>query len=283
MRKQTGLLAGGVALVALVAAGSAIAEKKTVETADGISLTVRADPPEGHPLPEVISGFEFRKSETQDVQLDEFQNPGFLWVERGETIWNTVEGEAGKSCASCHGDVEDSMKGVGASMPKWNENLGKPVNLEMQIDLCRTEEMGAKAYKFDEDSQKALVTYIRSQSRGMPIDVQIDGPMEAWWDRGKEIYYKRSGQLNMACANCHEDNYGNHIRADYLSQGQSNGFPTYRLKSQGVVSLHNRFKGCMRDVRATPYTPMSDEFLALELYVAWRGTGLTVETPAVRN
>jgi len=283
MRKHAGLLAAGAAVTALAMTVGATAEEKRVEAADGVVFTVKAEPPEGHPLTEVLSGFEFRKEETQAIQLDDFQNPGFLWVERGEAIWNTVEGEAGKSCASCHGDAEESMKGVGASMPKWNEALGKPVNLEMQIDLCRTEEMGAPAYKFDDDAQKAIVTYVRSQSRGMPIDIQTDGPMEAWWERGKEIYYTRSGQLDMACANCHEDNYGNHIRADFLSQGQSNGFPTYRMKSQGVVSLHNRFKGCMRDVRAEPYKPMSDEFLALEVYVAWRGTGLTVETPAVRN
>lgn len=283
MRKHAGLLAAGAATMALAMTMGATAEEKRVEASDGVVFTVKAEPPEGHPLTEVLSGFEFRKEETQDIQLDDFQNPGFLWVERGEAIWNTVEGEAGKSCASCHGDAEESMKGVGAAMPKWNEALGKPVNLEMQIDLCRTEEMGAPAYKFDDDAQKAIVTYVRSQSRGMPIDIRTDGPMEAWWERGKEIYYTRSGQLDMACANCHEDNYGNHIRADFLSQGQSNGFPTYRMKSQGVVSLHNRFKGCMRDVRAEPYKPMSDEFLALEIYVAWRGTGLTVETPAVRN
>ena len=73
------------------------------------------------------------------------------------------------------------------------------------------------------------------------------------------------------------------IRADLLSQGHSNGFPTYRLKWQGMGSLHRRFKGCMDQVRAAPYKRGSDEFLALELYLATRGAGLSVETPAVRN
>ena len=73
------------------------------------------------------------------------------------------------------------------------------------------------------------------------------------------------------------------IRADRLSQGQSNGFPVYRLKWQGLGSLHRRFKGCMEQVRATPYKRGSDEFTALELYLASRGQGLSVETPSVRN
>ena len=85
------------------------------------------------------------------------------------------------------------------------------------------------------------------------------------------------------CANCHVDNYGKYIRADLLSQGNINGFPTYRLKWQGVGSLHRRFKGCMDQVRAKPYKRGSDEFVALEAYLASRGAGLSVETPAVRN
>ena len=103
------------------------------------------------------------------------------------------------------------------------------------------------------------------------------------WERGKELYYTRVGQLDMACSNCHEDNYGNMIRADHLSQGQINGFPVYRLKWQKVGSIHRRFKGCMENIRANPYKRGSDEFIALEVYLASRGEGLSVETPAVRN
>ncbi|MGC2779628.1 MAG: sulfur oxidation c-type cytochrome SoxA, partial [Bradyrhizobium sp.] len=108
-------------------------------------------------------------------------------------------------------------------------------------------------------------------------------PMSPWFEKGKAIYYTRAGQLDLACASCHEKNNGKFMRADFLSQGQTNGFPTYRLRDQRLVPLHERFEGCMFDVRGVPYKPLSDEFLALELYVAWRGIGLPVETPSVRN
>jgi sulfur-oxidizing protein SoxA len=97
------------------------------------------------------------------------------------------------------------------------------------------------------------------------------------------MYYTRYGQLELACSNCHEDNWGNMIRADHLSQGQINGFPTYRLKNTQLNSVHGRFKGCIRDARAETFSPGSAELRALELYVAWRGTGLSIETPSVRN
>jgi sulfur-oxidizing protein SoxA len=73
------------------------------------------------------------------------------------------------------------------------------------------------------------------------------------------------------------------IRANLLSQGQSNGFPTYRLKWQKPGSIHRRFRGCNKQVRAQPYAYGSDEYTNLELFLAWKGRGLPVETPAVRN
>ena len=80
-----------------------------------------------------------------------------------------------------------------------------------------------------------------------------------------------------------EDNYGNYIRADMLSQGNINGFPLYRLKWNGVGSTHRRFRGCMKNIRATPLPYGHEDYVALELYTAWRGNGLKVEAPAYRN
>jgi sulfur-oxidizing protein SoxA len=129
----------------------------------------------------------------------------------------------------------------------------------------------------------AMTAYIGMQSRGEPMGVQTDGPMAEWIEKGKDLYYTRVGQLDMACNQCHEDNYGQMIRADHLSQGNINGFPTYRFKWSGLGSLHRRFSGCMKNIRATPYKRGSDEFVALEAYLASRGAGLGIETPAVRN
>jgi len=99
----------------------------------------------------------------------------------------------------------------------------------------------------------------------------------------KKFFNKKRGQLDMSCTNCHVDNAGNRIRANMLTEAQGNGFPTYRLKWQKPGSLHRRFRGCNKTVRAAPYGYGSDEYVNLELYVAWRGRGLSVETPAVRN
>ncbi len=141
----------------------------------------------------------------------------------------------------------------------------------------------AKAWKYTGGDMTAMEALISVQSRGMPVNVAIDGPVQSVWEQGKEMYYARTGQLELSCANCHEDSYGLMIRADHLSQGQINGFPTYRLKNAKLNNVHARFKGCVRDTRAETYKPGSADFVALELYVASRGNGLAVEGPSVRN
>ena len=250
---------------------------------EGEKLVTEAAAPQGVDVDTIYSGWRFRSPETQALQMDDFENPAMPVVDIGEELWNTVDGEAGKSCASCHEDASESMKGVRAGYPKWSAKRGKPHTLETQVNECRTERMEAKPWKWEAGEMLATTAYIGLQSRGVPVKVQTDGPMAEWHAKGKDLYYTRVGQLNMSCANCHEDNYGKMIRADHLSQGQINGFPTYRLKWGGLGSSHRRFKGCMENIRAVPYKRGSDEFVALELYLASRGQGLSVETPAVRN
>lgn len=229
------------------------------------------------------SGYDFAEPETRAMQDDDFSNPAMLWVDQGQALWGKAEGAAGRSCASCHDDAGRSMKGVGAAYPKYDDKLGKLLNLEQRINQCRTRHMQAEALPYESDALLALTAYVKTQSRGMPVSVAIDGPAAPFFELGRRFYETRRGQLDMACKTCHEENAGKYIRAERLSQGQSNGFPLYRLKWQKIGSLHKRFAGCNEEIRAEPFPPGSDDYVALELYLAWRGQGLPVETPAVRK
>jgi len=248
-----------------------------------LHLATRVPAPEhlGGVLPEIYSGWLFRTDETRELQMDDFDNPGMLFAERGEDRWYAAEGAADQSCADCHGDF-DSMAGVRAIMPKVNED-GELWSLQNYINNCRTERMGADAWGWNSEPMKDVTSLISLQSRGMPVAVKIDGEAAEYWEKGREMYYTRFGQLEMSCANCHEDNWGRMIRADHLSQGMSNGFPTYRLKNASIVPLHQRFRGCIRDTRGESFAEGSQEFRELELYVASRGLGLPVEGVSVRQ
>ena len=248
-----------------------------------IEIITEAPAPDHVPnLSTVRSGWTYRSAETQAFQLDDFDNPAMIGVDIGRDLFNAEMGGSGESCASCHENPE-SLAGVRAVYPQWDEERGTVQTLEHQINECITERMDTEAWSYnggDMINMSALMSYV---SRGTTIDITIDGPAQSVWEQGQEMYYTRTGQLELSCANCHEDNHDNMIRADHLSQGQINGFPTYRLKNARLNSVHSRFKGCVRDTRAETYSPGSDEFVALELYLMSRANGLSVEGPAVRN
>ncbi|WP_394197861.1 sulfur oxidation c-type cytochrome SoxA [Litoreibacter albidus] len=256
----------------------------TLTINDEMTLVTRTAAPDhvSDVLDEVMSGWLFRGTETRAMQADDFDNPGMIFVEQAEDVWNTADGSEGKSCADCHGASSD-MAEVRPTFPKWNDAAEKVFTMEMQINDCRENRMGAEKWKYTGGDMVNMTALLASVSRGLPVNVAIDGPAQSTWEEGKELYYTRTGQLELSCANCHEDSYGKMIRADHLSQGQINGFPTYRLKNTKLNSAHARFKGCVRDTRAETYNPGSPEFVALELYVASRGNGLSVEGPSVRN
>ncbi len=275
---------GGIAAVALFAGYAAHAdEEANLVINEEIEITVRTDAPAHlENMSTIYSGWVFRSDETQALQMDDFENPGMIFVDDAIEAWNTVEGSKGESCASCHGAPED-MAGVRAVYPKWNDEAEEVRTIAMQVNDCRTEQMGADAWKYDGGDMLNMEALLASVSRGMPVNVAIDGPAQSMWEKGRDLYYTRTGQLDLSCANCHEDNYGNNIRADHLSQGQINGFPTYRLKNAKLNGVQSRFRGCVRDTRAETYPVGSVDFIALELYVASRGNGLSVEGPSVRN
>ncbi|NNU79252.1 sulfur oxidation c-type cytochrome SoxA [Halovulum dunhuangense] len=269
-----------------MATGAAMADEDAELVINGeIEMIERTTPPahlDGALGDTIMSGWIFREDETQAFQMDDFENPAMIYVDKAMDMFETVDGAAGQACSSCHTDVAE-FEGLRTQLPRVNEATGKLETMEDIINGCRTGRMQADAWKWSSEEMQSMVSLIGLQSRGMPMDVAIDGPAQSFWEEGKEMYYTRYGQLELSCANCHEDNWGNMIRADHLSQGMTNGFPTYRLSATRLISQHNRFRGCIRDTMAESFAEGSDEFRALELYVASRGNGLSVETPAVRQ
>ena len=229
------------------------------------------------------SGVSFASSDIRALQDDDAQNPGMLWVEQGKLRWREVAGTDHKSCASCHGAAESAMRGVAARYPLFDAAAGTLLNLEGRINQCRTQRQHAEPLRYESDALLALTAYVANQSRGLPVAASIDGPARPHFEAGRAQYVTRQGQLNLSCVHCHERNWGRTLLAETISQGQSNGFPAYRLEWQGMGSLHRRLRACQFGIRAEQSAPGSPELLDLELCLAWRARGLPVETPGVRK
>ena len=228
------------------------------------------------PLAERRSGYEFMSRETRAMQDDEVTGPAVLWLLDGEALWKRKAGTADKSCADCHKD----MKGVAARYPALNND--KLVNLDQRINLCRVEQQKAPALQLEGRDLLALSAYVGRQSRGMPIEISIVEKSKPFLDAGRAAFNRRQGQLNLSCAQCHDQNWGNSLAGNPIPQAHPTGYPIYRLEWQGVGSLQRRLRNCFIGVRAEPYAYGAPEYVELELFLMWRARGMKLETPAVR-
>jgi L-cysteine S-thiosulfotransferase len=234
------------------------------------------------PLAERRSGYEDMGRETRAMQDDDATNPATLWVLDGESLWQRKEGAAARSCADCHRDAGESMKGVAARHPAFDAASGKLFNLEQRINGCRVERQQAKPFAYESRELLALTTYVARQSRGMPIAVESSKRTKAFLEAGRATFQRRQGQLNLACVQCHDERAGRRLAGTVIPQGHPTGYPIYRLEWQGVGSLHRRMRNCMAGIRAEPYALGAPEFVELEMFLMWRARGMPLESPGVR-
>ena len=228
------------------------------------------------------SGSDFMSRETRAMQDDDTANPGMLWVLEGGALWTRKTGPAGRACADCHGDARVTMKGVAARHPAFDAVRGRPLNLEQRINACRIDRQGAPPLAYESRELLALAAYVARQSRGLPIEIAIDQRTQPFLEAGLAIYDRRQGQLNLACSQCHDDNWGRQLAGNVIPQAHPTGYPLYRLEWQGLGSLQRRLRNCLVGIRAEPYEYGAPELVQLELYLMWRARGMIFEAPAVR-
>lgn len=235
------------------------------------------------PLDQRRSGYADLGRDSKTMQDDDTVNPATLWVLDGEALWNQKAGFANRACADCHGDAAASMKGVAARYPAFSPARNGPIDLEQRINLCRTEQQQATPLPFESRDLLALTAYVGRQSRGMAIAEARDERLKPFIDAGRKLFSQRLGQLNLSCAQCHDDNWDKRLASVLLPQGHPTGYPIYRLEWQSLGSLQRRLRNCMIGMRAEPYEYGAPENVNMELFLMWRARRLKIETPAVRS
>lgn len=220
-------------------------------------------------------------SREQWEEIEEFP-PYELNLEKGETLFNTPFAN-GKSYADC---FDKGGIGIAHRYPFFDQESGEVITLEGSINACRAVN-GEKPLGWQKGAIADISAYMHYTSRGQVINVVVpsDPAAQAAYEQGKHHFYAKRGQLNMACADCHVYNSGNKIRADLLSPalGHTSGFPVYRSKWGGLGTLHRRYGGCNKQVRAKPFKAQSEEYNNLEFFHASMSNGLEYNGPAYRK
>ena len=226
------------------------------------------------------SSYELMSPENKAMQDDPLLNPAMFWVGDGEALWQQKMGPQNTSCSSCHGDAKKSMRGVATQFPKVTK--GKLQTLEGKINQCRVGAQSLPPLAYESKDLLALTAFIAYQSKGMPIAITENAANASFMKKGRQTFNERMGQLNLSCAQCHEDRAGLKLGGSLIPQGHPNAYPIYRLEWQTLGSLQRRLRNCMSGVRAQQFEYGSPEMAQLELFLMWRARGMPLESPGVR-
>ncbi|WP_088286995.1 sulfur oxidation c-type cytochrome SoxA [Ideonella sp. A 288] len=224
-------------------------------------------------------GSAFMSPALQAMQADDSLNPAQLWVKEGEALWSRPPAN-GRACSGCH--AAGSERGMASRYPAYDASLGRPVTLAGRIDACRQRHQQAAPQGADGPELLALAAWLAQASRGLPLAPPDHPRLAPWAARGERLWQLRLGQLNLACASCHDQHAGQRLGGAPIPQAHPTGYPTYRLEWQGLGSLPRRVRSCLAGVRAEPFAADSDDGLAIELHLARRAAGMPLEGPAVR-
>ena len=264
-----------------------------------------------------FSGLAFLPPGLKTLNNDASSNPVSLWLDRGALAW--TDATSGPSCASCHGQVA-SLRPVVVTYPRLAADGKRLVNLEDQIQTCRTRSGSAAGNRRDEIGSRksgngqsgsgqssngqtrnetgsaeneevlALSALLHQASQGLAWDVKAptakasdNAAWQAHMKQGASLYVQRIGRMNLACLHCHDQNIGKQLRADVISPGHPTGFPVYRMSWQGLGSVERRLRACFSGVQAQMPPPGDPVLRDLELYLKVRASGMPLEGPSIRR
>ena len=208
--------------------------------------------------------------------------PYELALEQGEELFKKPFKNS-KSYADC---FENGGVGIRQNYPYFDSKSGMVKTLELEINECRKAN-DEKPYKWKKGKLAAVSAYMAFTSRGNIFDIKIpDDPRAlAAYEDGKRFYYSKRGQLNFSCANCHVGGAAMNVRADKLSPGIGHvtHFPVYRSKWGAMGTLHRRYGGCNKQVRAKAFKAQGEEYRNLEYFHTYMSNGLAVNGPGARK
>jgi sulfur-oxidizing protein SoxA len=203
-------------------------------------------------------------------------------IDEGKAMWDKPFAN-GKTYASCFPEGPGQRK----NYPYWDAKRKMVVTMELAVNECRSAN-GEKPLKWSKGPITRVTAYMAYKSRGQVTDVKVPtndpGAMGAY-NAGKTFFFARRGQLNFSCASCHVESSGQHIRTNVVSPalGHTTGFPVYRSKWGDMGTLHRRFKGCNKQVRAKPFKAQSKEYRDLEYFMTHMSNGIKYNGPSNRE
>jgi L-cysteine S-thiosulfotransferase len=220
--------------------------------------------------------------------LDPTNNPAVVLAEDAEALW-TARGPSGKACADCHeGGVARAMRGAAPRYPKHVKGYGRVMSVEDFLEVHAPETTG-RAMPSESADNLNMAMLVKRASNGLPVSVDVASPeARAALARGKATFYRKVGERNHACADCHtiEKAAGKFLGGRWLANvtvGLTRHFPTWRTDRAEVWDMRKRFQWCMTPLGMNMLAADSIEYAELELYLTSFDNGKPLSVPGIRH
>lgn len=226
--------------------------------------------------------FTRRRSAGFGDNLDPTNNPAVIRAEDARALWN-ARGPKGKACADCHaGGPQRAMRGVATRYPRVVAQHGRVMSLE--DFLAQHAELPSES-----DANLDLTLLIKMASNGLPVAIDTTSPpARAAIERGRASFYRRVGERNHSCADCHAPErgankfLGGRWLAD-VTEGLTRHFPTWRTDRNEVWDMRKRFQWCMTPLGANMLAADAVEYAELELFLTTFDVGKPINAPGMRH
>jgi sulfur-oxidizing protein SoxA len=173
---------------------------------------------------------------------------------------------------------------VAVNYPQFDTKTKRIVTLEGALNRC-LELHDEKPLEAREAAILGpLSAYLRSLSDGHRLAVRVPNAALDRFEAGRQLFSRKLGQLDLACASCHVLNAGKLLGNEGIAPaiGLTVNWP--RLLPGGKVhTLHAQFQRCMTRVGAEPYQAGAGEFNDLEYFLSYLSNGAPLRTLATQR
>jgi L-cysteine S-thiosulfotransferase len=229
-------------------------------------------------------------------------NPGELWIERGKTLFYQRRGPKNATLDGCDlGAGPGKLEGVTTGLPRYFPDTDRVQDLESRLLTCMVELQGFKREDLVKTAispagssgsdMEALAIYITSRSNGMQMNVSLNHPKEReMYKAGEYLFYRRSGQTDFACVQCHGEANKRIRLQDLVHMTDKKGvqevtstWPAYRGAHFTVRTMQWRLYDCFWQMRLPELTYASDASIALTTYLHYQGNGAVIKVPGFKR
>lgn len=234
------------------------------------------------------SGKQSHEMNFKDFRWLEKSMEGEELADRGKELFHR-RNDQGQSCATCHGDNGEKISDATSRFPALNARLSRVVTMPTQVGTCASERLGENWV--EDTKENSLVTlYMATLSDGIPTNVDVsEGPMKESFERGRDLFFKRTGHFNFSCASCHTPpTAGKYLRIQRPTTffGDAAQYPVYHFPYslpgddlEYIFTLQHQIKSCQSLSRMYPGVEGSPPMTDIEVFLRAASNGYPISAP----